>query len=130
MVIDSSALVAIIAEESDYLHLIKAIAGAAVRKMSAASLLETSIVALSKKGDAAMAVLDAFVADAGIQVIDLTENQARIALRAYKRFGKGTGHRAQLNILDCCTYALAFEAGEPLLFKGGDFGATDIAIVE
>ena len=56
----------------------------------------------------------------------MTASQAELALFAYRRFGKGMGHAAQLNILDCCAYALASESGQALLFKGDDFGRTDI----
>lgn len=94
--------------------------------MSSASLLETSIVVNGKKGAAGLEILREFMALAEIQVADFTDGQARLALEAHLRFGKGMGHPAQLNIPGCCTYALAAETGEPVFFKGADFGKTDI----
>lgn len=101
---------------------------AATRKISAASLLETSIVLNREKGLAVIA-LERFIADAGIEVVSFTSEHAGLAFQAHSRFGKGRGHPAQLNILDCCTYALAAASGEPVLFKGSDFDKTDIPIV-
>lgn len=124
MIVDSSALVAIVLEEPDYLTYIDRISEASTKHMSAASLLETSIVINREKGPAGIAILRQFIANAGIGIAAFTANQARLAFEAYRRFGKGMGHPAQLNILDCCTYALAAESGEPVLFKGADFDKT------
>ena len=81
-----------------------------------------------EKGPAGLAMLQNFMLDVGIIVADFSEAQARIAFAAHVRFGKGMGHPAQLNILDCCSYALAAASREPLLFKGNDFGLTDIQV--
>jgi len=115
-------------EEPDYLTYIDRISEASTKGMSAASLLETSIVINREKGAAGIAILRQFIANAGIEIAAFTANQAGLAFEAYRRFGKGMGHPAQLNILDCCTYALAAESGEPVLFKGADFDKTDITI--
>ena len=128
MIIDSSALVAIVLREPDYLTYIDRLAEARGSRMSAVSLLETSLVISRLKGPEGMDVLRQFIADAAIQIVEFSASQAQLAFRAHQRFGKGMGHPAQLNILDCCTYALAAEAGEPVLFKGSDFDKTDIAI--
>ena len=128
MIIDSSALVAIIAGEPEREQFLLTIGAAAVRKMSAASLVETSIVINRRMSAPGIPLLRQFIADAGIEIAAFTANQARLAFEAYRRFGKGMGHPSQLNILDCCTYALAAESGEPVLFKGADFDKTDIAV--
>jgi ribonuclease VapC len=76
----------------------------------------------------ARTLLEAFLETAEIEVVPMTASQADLAFAAYRRFGKGMGHPAQLNILDCCAYALASESEEELLFKGDDFGKTDILV--
>jgi ribonuclease VapC len=130
MVIDSSALVSIVLEEPGFSFYVESIAKAATRWMSAASMLETSIVVSREKGADGIAVLKKFLADSRIQVVEFTEHQAHLAFAAHQRFGKGMGHPAQLNILDCCTYALAADLKEPLLFKGADFDKTDLALAK
>jgi ribonuclease VapC len=126
MVIDSSALVAILCEESDSSVYVRQLFEAPSRRMSAASLLETRIVMNRKKGAEGLEMLRLFMSNADIEVVDFTEAHAKIAFDAHLRFGKGMGHPAQLNILDCCSYALAADSGEPLLFKGSDFAKTDL----
>lgn len=126
MIVDSPALVAIVLEEPDSSKFIQRISEATSKKMSAASLLETSIIVNRQKGSAGIEILRKFIAEAGIQVTGFNETQARLAFEAHLRFGKGMGHAAQLNILDCCTYGLAAESGEPVLFKGADFAKTDL----
>lgn len=130
MIIDSSALVAIVLKEADFMRYIERISEATSKRMSAASLLETSIIVNRAKGSAGVEILRRFLSEAGVQVVAFDEGQARLAFEAHLRFGKGMGHPAQLNILDCCTYALAAELGEPVLFKGADFGVTDLSTVE
>jgi len=129
MVIDSSARVAIALREPDCSFYLDRIAEAAAKWISAASLLETSIVVNREKGSSGICVLRRFVADADIRVAEFSENQVQLAFAAHKSFGKSMGHPAQLNILECCTHALAAELEEPVLFKGGDFDKTDIGIV-
>jgi ribonuclease VapC len=145
MVIDSSALVAIVLAEPDCSFYLDRIAEASTKWISAASMLETSIIVNREKGADGVEILRQFIVDAGIRVAEFSELQATLGFAAPRRFGKGSrsaglgfvcrsipglGHPAQLNILDCCTYALAVELEEPALFKGGDFDKTDIGVVK
>jgi ribonuclease VapC len=90
-------------------------------------LLETRIVLFARGGPSAVATLDELIESAGIAVIPFDGPLAAAAFNAFKRYGKGQGHKAQLNIVDCAAYALAKARNLPLLFKGNDFAATDIA---
>ncbi len=126
MIIDSSAIVAILRRESPGAACLKAIEQASGLLFSAASLLETSIV-LDNKGDHVnSADLDFFLVNYSIQIVPVTEAQAKIARVAHHRFGRGSGHPARLNFGDCFAYALARDRNEPLLFVGNDFVHTDI----
>lgn len=127
MVIDSSALIAILLGEPGADGLIQAISTDGRRFMSALNLLETAIVIHGRKGDPGHRELDQLLAITGMTVVDLTLEQVTLAREAYRRFGKGY-HPARLNLGDCCAYALARHMGEPLLFKGDDFSRTDIEI--
>lgn len=125
MIIDTSALLAILYQESDALHFVEAIVSAEVSRMSAANFLEAAIN-IDSIGDAeASRQLDTFIRRAEIQIEAVTHEQAQIARQAYRDFGKGK-HPAALNFGDCFAYALARFTGEPLLFKGNDFAKTDI----
>ena len=115
MVIDTSAIVAILCNEPAARELEQAIAADSVRLMSSASLLEASIVAEARYGDEGGRELDLLVYKAHIDVIAFSAEQVEIARAAFRRFGKGR-HAARLNFGDCFAYALAREAGEPLLF--------------
>lgn len=128
MVIDSSALIAILLDEPDAGVLAAAIAADPDRYMSAFSLLETSVVLDNRKGPEAVAELETLLADLGVRIIALDAAQARTARDAYRRFGKGR-HPAGLNLGDCCSHALAITLGEPLLSKGNDFPRTDVPCV-
>ena len=125
MIIDTSAILAILFKEADADHFISAIASASSRRMSAATLLETTIVLESRSGPAAGHELDAFLKRAQIETVPVTPEQAQTARQAWRRFGKGN-HPAGLNFGDCFAYALAIVTKEPLLFKGHDFELTDI----
>lgn len=125
MVIDSSALVAILLGEEDAQRYARAIADDAKPLISAFSVLETSIVIEARKGEPGGRELDLLLARGGIESVPLLPDHVALAREAWRRYGKGR-HRAALNIGDCCAYALAKYAGEPLLFKGTDFRATDI----
>lgn len=125
LVVDSSALLAILFEEEERSQALDTIFGAGIRLLSAFSLLETSIVATSRKGVAGKALLDALVRDSGLEVVALDRDQAEVARDAWIDFGKGR-HPAALNIGDCCSYALARSSGFPLLYKGDDFARTDL----
>lgn len=103
-----------------------AIISAPLRLMSAVTLLETQIVLLSRSGSNSIPILHELIERAGIAVVPFDEPTAMAAFDAFRRYGKGQGHRAQLNIIDCAAYALAKTRDLPLLFKGNDFGSTDI----
>ncbi len=128
MVIDTSALVAILSLEPEAARLAQAIEADPTRLISAATLLEAGIVMEARLGAAGGKELDLLVAKAGVVIEPLTADQAGIAREAWRRFGKGR-HAAALNFGDCCSYALARATGELLLFKGTDFANTDIAAV-
>ena len=125
MIVDSSAVLAILYREPDAERYETAIAAAPNCRMSAANILETSIVVESRGGTAAGYDLDALLDSAGIALAPVTAEHVEAARLAWRRFGKGK-HQAALNFGDCFAYALAKTAGEPLLFKGGDFTHTDI----
>lgn len=127
MVIDTSALVAILTDEPEAERLEAALDEAPVRLLSAASLLEASIVIEARFGEAGGRELDLLVVKAGIEVVHVTAEQIATARSAFRRFGKGR-HPAALNFGDCFSYALASVGGEPLLFKGDDFTKTDLPV--
>lgn len=126
IVLDTSALVAILTDEPERRAFNEAIDEAATRLLSAATLLETKMVLFSRYGGAGVNALDAFLLRAEIRIEPVTAAQAEIAFDAFRRYGSGTGHAAHLNYGDCFSYALARENAAPLLFKGGDFGHTDV----
>jgi ribonuclease VapC len=128
MVIDTSALVALLGMEPEAERIATAIEADPVRLLSAASLVEATIVVESKRGPQAGRELDLLIAKSGVQVEAVTAEQGEIARDAWRRFGKGR-HAAGLNLGDCFSYALAKTSAEPLLFKGSDFGQTDISTV-
>ena len=127
MIVDTSAVLAILFHELDAERFAMAIATVSSRRMSVPALVETTIVLESRCGAAAGYELDAFLQEAGIELQPVTADQAQAARRAWRRFGKGN-HVAGLNFGDCFSYALAEATGEPLLFKGQDFQLTDIEI--
>ena len=125
MIIDTSAVLAVLLGETDAEHYEKTIARALPRRMSVVGLLEAAIVLESRGGTAAADELDLFLQTAEIELVAVTMEQAQTARRAWRRFGKGN-HPAGLNFGDCFAYALAHTSKEPLLFKGEDFSRTDI----
>jgi ribonuclease VapC len=125
MVIDTSALLAILQNEPERQQFNRTIEGAASRKISAATWVETSIVIDARYGTPGLAGLDLFVERARIELVPLDRDQAMVARGAFSRFGKGR-HPAGLNYGDCFSYAVATVLGEPLLYKGDDFGKTDV----
>ena len=127
MVIDTSALIAIMGDEPERHIFNELIAAATATCISAANLLETRMVLFAGSGDNAILALDAFLLKSGITVAEVSPRIADIAFDAYRHFGKGTGHSAALNYGDCFSYALAKYLDAPLLFKGNDFSQTDIA---
>jgi ribonuclease VapC len=128
MVLDTSALLAILQDEPERRAFNEAIEAADSRALSAANFVETSMVIEARYGAEGVRDLDLFVERAGIELVPVDAAQARIACRAFSRFGKGR-HRAGLNFGDCFAYALAASRGEPLLAKGDDFVRTDIRTV-
>jgi ribonuclease VapC len=125
MVIDTSAVLAIIFDEPGADDIEMAVDADPVRLMSAASYLETAIVVESRLGEPGGRELDLLLHKAGIEIVAVTAEQADAARDSWRRFGKGR-HLAGLNFGDCFAYALAAASGEPLLFKGDDFGKTDV----
>ena len=126
MIIDSSALLAVLYREPDAERYETAIASTPNGRMSVANVLESSIVVESRGDAAAGHELEAFLEYAGIELTPVTVEHLSSAQRAWRRFGKGN-HAAALNFGDCFAYALAEVTGEPLLFKGSDFARTDVA---
>ena len=129
MVIDSSAIIAILQAEPERQAYIEAISSVNYRNMSAVSFVETSLVLVSRYGAKAMQEFDNFIGKAQIRIRSVDENQALIARKAFLEFGKGR-HSAQLNFGDCFAYALAKGLDQPLLFKGEDFSKTDVKIIQ
>ena len=125
MIVDTSAVLAVLFGEPDAERYERAIAEASHCRMSVASFLETAIVLESRAGVAAQHELDVFMERAPIELEPVTASHAQTARRAWRRFGKGN-HPAGLNFGDCFAYALAEATREPLLFKGSDFTLTDI----
>lgn len=128
MVIDTSALIAVLLGETEAEMFANAIANDGRRLVSVFSALEAGIVIEAKKGDAGGRALDLLLHRIQAEVVPLTGEHYEIARAAWRRYGKGR-HPAGLNIGDCCAYALSKHSGEPLLFKGNDFSNTDIASV-
>ena len=126
MVIDTSAIVAILENEPEGPGFVRLIAADEVRLLSAVSRVECTCVIESRKRAAGRADLELFLREATIEIAPVTADQAEIACEAFRRFGRGR-HPAGLNIGDTFAYALARATGEPLLFKGDDFAQTDIA---
>ena len=125
MIVDSSAVLAILFSEPDARRHAGAITAASPCRMSVANVLEASIVAEARSGDTAAHELDTLLQTAEVELVPVTLEHLEAARRAWRRFGKGN-HPAALNFGDCFAYALAESMGEPLLFKGEDFTRTDI----
>jgi len=125
MVIDSSALLAILFGEPEMPAMARAIAEDPTRLCGAVNALEAAIVVEARKGPAGGRELDVLLHQGQIDVVPMTPDQLQLARDAWRRFGKGR-HAAGLNLGDCCAYALARSTGEPLLFKGEDFPRTDV----
>ena len=126
IVVDTSALIAIVQNEPERAEFTKVIAHAPRRFVSTVSLLEASLVAHSRRGQAGLDVLNDIVVDSELEIVPFDDAQRRLAVQAFIRFGKGNHPRARLNFGDCVAYALAKGMNAPLLFKGDDFAATDL----
>lgn len=126
MIVDTSALIAILKEEPEAARFIELIDSALHCRISAANYVETAAV-VDCNGDPVMSRrLDSFLQEAEVEIQPVTVEQARLAREAYRDYGKGSGHPARLNFGDCFAYALARDTGEALLFKGDDFRRTDV----
>ena len=126
MLLDTSAVVATIANEPSAVRYQTAMLGAASLVMSAVTVLESRIVLYSRHGKAAFEAFDDMLKEAEIEIAPFDAQLAELAFEAFRRYGKGQRHPAKLNIIDCAAYALARMRDEPLLFKGGDFDKTDV----
>jgi ribonuclease VapC len=126
VIVDASALIAILRAEPEAAACAAAIEGAERPRISAANWLEAAIVVDGSRDPIASRRFDDLLREAGLAIEPVTEAQARIARDAYRDFGRGSGHPARLNFGDCFAYALSRATGEPLLFKGADFVHTDI----
>ena len=129
MIVDTSAIVAMLQLEPEATAMLRILSTNDDALMSAATYLECGIVIDGAKDPKASANLDALIRDLGIGIEPVTAEQARIARQAYRDFGKGSGHPARLNFGDCFAYALAMERGEVLLYKGDDFAHAGLARV-
>ncbi|MBX9700378.1 MAG: type II toxin-antitoxin system VapC family toxin [Acetobacteraceae bacterium] len=126
VVLDSSALVAVIEDEPEAGAMLQAMAGASPLYVSTFTVLEARIVMLRRHGPAAMVKVDRLIDSLGVGILPFDAEHLRLATAAYARFGKGIDPRARLNLGDCVSYALARSLDAPLLFKGADFTATDV----
>jgi len=127
MIIDTSAILAILRLEPEAESFARAIEGARTRRVSAVNYVEAAAVMDGSRDAVVSRRFDELFREARLTVEAVTPSQARIAREAYRDFGKGSGHAAGLNLGDCFAYALAKEMNEPLLFKGEDFRQTDLA---
>lgn len=125
MIVDTSAVVAVLLDEPDALRFATAIMTTAGIAVSAATRVEMTLVLEGRGGEAAGANLDKFLADAQAEIIPFTAEHATLARDAWRRYGRGR-HPAALNLGDCFAYALAKARNQPLLFKGDDFAQTDV----
>jgi ribonuclease VapC len=129
VIIDTSALIAILRDEPEAAACAKAIEAASRRGISAANFVEAAVVIDGSRDPVASRRFDDLIREAQLVIEPVTEVQARIAREAYRDFGRGSGHPARLNFGDCFAYVLARATGEPLLFKGADFTYTDVRSV-
>jgi len=128
LVLDSSALLAILFGEPEQKAFLDLIFDTAERRISAFSILEAGSVVLARKGSAGRLIFDSLCEELTLEVVPFTAEHMRLARQAWERFGKGR-HPAALNLGDCCSYALARATGDPLLFKGNDFPQTDLDLI-
>lgn len=127
MIVDTSAIIAILRGEPDADRYVAALVDADPPRISSGTYLETCIVVDANRDPVLGGRLDDLIATARLKVEPFTTRHAAVARRAYRDFGRGSGHPAGLNFGDCFAYALARDSGEPLLYKGDDFGHTDVA---
>lgn len=128
MIVDSSAVIAILLRETRWESLLDHLAGASTAGIGAPTLVETGIVLAARLGVPGKSLLARFVQEAELSVIPFTDQHWSVAVDTYLRFGKGR-HPAALNFGDCLTYAVSHVAGQPLLCVGDDFARTDLPLV-
>jgi ribonuclease VapC len=128
MIVDSSAVIAILADEPEAAEYTRAIEEAESVGISAANYLEAAIVVDGRRDAVGSRRFDEFLRESGISIDPVTKEQVIFARAAYRDFGRGSGHPAKLNFGDCFAYALAKVSGESLLFKGDDFRHTDVRV--
>jgi ribonuclease VapC len=126
MVVDTSAIAAILFEEPEAAGMIEALEAAPIRLLSVVSLVEATLVVEGRKGLGAGGLVDRLVDESEIELVPVAIEHARLACEAFRAYGRGR-HPAGLNFGDCFAYALAKATGEPLLFQGDDFSRTDVA---
>jgi len=129
VLLDTSALLAILFQEPEATAMVRAVAKDPVRLVGAPTLVETSAVLTARKGSGGDVALDALLERMRVEIVPMSADAARLARLAYARFGKGVGQPAVLNYGDCLSYGIATAEREPLLFKGDDFARTDVARV-
>lgn len=127
MALDTPAVIAAIANEPESARYQTAMLSSEELLISSVAVLEAKIVLFARLGPTAVDLFDELLEKAGIAIVPFDDEMAKVAFDAFRRFGKGQGHPAQLNIVDCAVYALAKVRSEPLLFKGDDFARTDIS---
>jgi ribonuclease VapC len=127
IVIDTSALIAVLDKEPDHVKFATAMRDAESCVVSALTVYEASIVVLGKRGPAGIADLRQLLASIDAEIVPFADTDGVVAIAAYMEFGKGRQNKAGLNLCDCAAYGLAKARGAPLLYKGDDFAATDIA---
>ncbi len=129
MVVDTSAILAVLFGEPESERIARSMASDPRRLASAFTVLEAAIVVEARKGESGGRELDLLMHRINLESVPLTSSHVEVAREAWRRFGKGR-HAANLNIGDCCAYALSRVSGEPLLFKGDDFARTDVVRAE
>ncbi|NJD29279.1 MAG: type II toxin-antitoxin system VapC family toxin [Chloroflexi bacterium] len=129
MIVDSSAILAILRRDPDASRLLQPLLWTQARRMSAATYVEVSIVIDRSADPVVRAGLEELMARLGITIEAVTAEQARVAREAHRSYGRGTGHPARLNFGDCFAYALAKTSGEQLLYTGRDFDQTDVGLI-
>jgi ribonuclease VapC len=127
MIVDTSALIAILDQEPEAERIARTLAATSERMLSAANLVEVGIVMQARHGDDGARDVDLLLAKLRVEIVPFTARHAELARKAYRRYGRGR-HRAKLNLGDCFAYALAKDESAPLLFKGDDFGQTDVMV--
>lgn len=126
MILDASAVIAVVNGEDDAEEYAEILLAESSLSISAATLLEANMVMRRSDNPVMHRLVDDLIESLGVDVVPFDRDQATVAVHAFDRFGKGSGHKAKLNFGDCMVYALADSLDEPLLFKGSDFSKTDL----